>query len=149
MISILSPTNNKKCVLASSNGKGFIVETLNLISNQKKGKQIINLKPNDKLIKVLIYNKSHIAITNKLGKLLIFDIESLPTLQKGSGVQLIKIKNKDILSDIQLINPSEGISWQTASKIRTLKEIKFWIGKRAQSGKKVPKYFNKNLKFYD
>ena len=34
-------------------------------------------------------------------------------------------------------------------KIRTLEEIDFWIGKRAQSGKKIPKYFNKNLKFYE
>jgi len=61
----------------------------------------------------------------------------------------MKIKDKDSLSDIQLINRSEGISWQTGSKIRTLNDVNFWIGKRAQTGKKIPKYFNKNLKFYD
>ena len=26
-------------------------------------------------------------------------------------------------------------------------DVDFWMGKRAQAGKKVPKYFNKNLKF--
>ena len=149
MINIILPKKNHKCVLVSSNGKGFISETINLISNQKKGKQIINLKDADKLIKVIKCNKSHIAITNKLGKLLIFNIDSIPTLNKGSGVQLIKIKNKDQVSDIQLINVSEGITWQTGSKIRTLNNIDFWIGKRSQVGKKVPKYFNKNKKFYE
>ena len=36
---------------------------------------------------------------------------------------------------------------QKLSKIKNLKEIEFWIGKRAQVGKKIPKGFNKNLKF--
>ena len=34
-----------------------------------------------------------------------------------------------------------------ASKNKNLKDVDFWVGKRAQVGKKVPKGFNKNLKF--
>ena len=33
------------------------------------------------------------------------------------------------------------------SKNRNLDNAEFWLGKRAQAGKKVPKFFNKNLKF--
>ena len=101
------------------------------------------------LIKVLKYDKSHLAVVNKSKKILIFPVDSLPVLQKGVGVQLMRIKESDSLSDIQLINLSDGLTWQIGSKIRTLEEIDFWIGKRAQSGKKIPKYFNKNLKFYE
>ena len=61
----------------------------------------------------------------------------------------MRIKESDTLSDIQLINLSNGLSWQVGTKMRTLEDIDFWIGKRAQTGKKVPKYFNKNLKFYE
>jgi hypothetical protein len=43
----------------------------------------------------------------------------------------------------------KGISWQIGSQNRNEKNVEFWTGKRAQSGKKVPKRFNKNLKFYD
>ena len=50
---------------------------------------------------------------------------------------------------VQSFNLDEGISWQIGSQNRNEKNIEFWIGKRAQSGKKVPKRFNKNLKFYD
>ena len=149
MVNILLPEENKKCVLASSKGKGFITDTFSLISNQKKGKKVLNLKTNDSLIKVLDCDKSHLATVNKSKKILIFPLESLPVLQKGVGVQLMRIKESDALSDIQLIDLSNGLTWQIGSKMRTLEDIDFWIGKRAQSGKKVPKYFNKNLKFYE
>jgi len=149
LVSIILPEEKKKCLLVSSKGKGFVTETLNLISNQKKGKKIFNLKSNDALVNVSISDKSHVAVTNKSGKLLIFELRTLPLLQKGGGVQLIKIKDKDRISDIQIIDIADGISWQKGSKKKILKDINFWIGKRAQSGKKIPKYFNKNLKFYD
>ena len=79
--------------------------------------------------------------------MLVFEKSSLPELQKGVGVQLIKIKDKDYLSDVIDINPKEGLEWSTGSKNRKIDKIDFWIGKRAQSGKKIPKFFNKNLKF--
>ena len=146
-VGALIPEENKHCLLASLNGKGFVVDTYSLISNQKKGKKLFNLKISDSLFKVLSVNNKCIAITNKSGKLLIFNIESLPILQKGSGVQLMKLKKNELISDIKLLDQSEGLTWYSSSKVKKLNDISFWIGKRAQSGKKVPKYFNKNFKF--
>ena len=147
LVGVIVPGENKKCLLTSLNGKGFIADTNSLISNQKKGKKLFNLKDSDILIKILIVDQDYIAITNKSGKLLIFNIETLPILQKGSGVQLMKLKTDELISDIKLLDQSEGLSWYSASKVKKLNDMSFWIGKRAQSGKKVPKYFNKNLKF--
>ena len=147
LVGALIPEENKNCLLTSLNGKGFIVDSNSLISNQKKGKKIFNLKISDILIKVLNVNKQYIAITNKSGKLLIFNIESLPILHKGSGVQLMKLKKNELIVDIKLFNQSEDLTWYSGSKVKKLNDITFWMGKRAQSGKKVPKYFNKNFKF--
>ena len=147
LVGVLVPEENRNCLLSSLNGKGFIVDSNSLISNQKKGKKLFNLKISDILIKVLNANKKYIAITNKSGKLLIFNIESLPILKKGSGVQLMKLKKNELIADIKLLDQSEGLTWFSGSKIKKLNDISFWIGKRAQSGKKVPKYFNKNFKF--
>ena len=147
LVGALIPEENKNCLLTSLNGKGFIVDSNSLISNQKKGKKLFNLKISDILIKVLNANKQYIAITNKSGKLLIFNIESLPILQKGSGVQLMKLKKNELIVDIKLFNQSEDLTWYSGSKVKKLNDITFWMGKRAQSGKKVPKYFNKNFKF--
>ncbi len=134
-------------LIASKNGKGFRSDLSKLLTNQRKGKQIFNLKNEDYLIKILPVNKSHIVCVTKFQKMLAFEISSIPLLQKGVGVQLIKIKDKDYISDIINIDPQDGLEWNTGSKNRKLDKIDFWIGKRAQAGKKVPKFFNKNLKF--
>ena len=147
MIGAQVANENSKCLLSSINGKGFIIDNLSMVSNQKKGKQIFNLKNNDSVFKVLNCNTSHLAIVTNLGKLLIFEVKTLPLLQKGSGVQLIKLKDNDLLSDIKLFDLAEGLFFVKRSNKRILKDIDFWLGKRAQSGKKIPKNFNKNLKF--
>ena len=59
----------------------------------------------------------------------------------------MKLKENDSISDIKFLDQSEGLIWYYSSKVKKLNDISFWIGKRAQSGKKVPKYFNKNFKF--
>ena len=79
--------------------------------------------------------------------MLIFEIDTLPKLQKGGGVQLIKIKKDDFLSDVTQLTIEDGLEWSIGSKKRKLEDVEFWVAKRAQAGKKVPKYFNKNLKF--
>ena len=50
-------------------------------------------------------------------------------------------------ANVALFDLNEGLSWRKAVKTKTLKNIQFWKGKRAQVGKKIPKGFNKNLKF--
>jgi len=118
-----------------------------MITNQRKGKNIINLKNNDQLLNVHHLENNHLALVSKNEKLLIFETAFLPTLNKGAGVQLMKIKDKDFIVDSYLFDPKEGLLWTKGAKNKKLKDIDFWIGKRAQVGKKVPRGFNKNLKF--
>ena len=146
VVGLLS-SNLEKIFVASKNGKGFVTNIKQLITNQRKGKQFFNLKNTDTIIKVFSLNKSHIMCVSKQEKMLAFEASSIPELQKGVGVQLIRIKDKDCLSDIIEINLEDDLEWFTGSKKRKIVNFEFWIGKRAQAGKKVPKYFNKNLKF--
>ena len=149
LVKLYPYSDNLKCILSSSKGKGFIADLSTIQTSQKKGKQLFNLKNEDQLIAVVKAHNSHLACISKMGKLLIITTNQLPTLKRGGGVQLQKIKDGDRLNDVQSFNLDEGISWQIGSQNRNEKNIDFWIGKRAQSGKKVPKRFNKNLKFYD
>ena len=146
VVGLLS-SNHTNIFSATNNGKGFIGNISELMTNQRKGRQFFNLKNNDFVLKVFSVSKSHIACVTKFQKLLIFDKNAVPQLQKGVGVQLIKIKEKDNLSDIIELNLEEGLQWTTGSKNRNLDNAEFWLGKRAQAGKKIPKFFNKNLKF--
>ena len=147
IVEILPYNNNDKIIITSKLGKGFIADLNDIITSQKKGKQLFNLKSNDEVLSINNIIGDHIACVNSSSKLLIFKIDQLPVLKKGGGVQLQKIKNNEFLSDIQIFHLSDGISWRTGSKTKNEKNINFWIGKRSQSGKKIPKRFNKELKF--
>jgi len=148
VVGLLS-SNYNKIFIASKNGKGFVSDLKKITTSQRKGKQLFNLKSNDMVIKAFSLQKSHIICVTKLQKMLVFEVSSIPELSKGVGVQLIKIKDKDYISDLMEINPKQGLEWSTGSKKRKLDNLDFWVGKRAQVGKKIPKYFNKNLKFYE
>ena len=147
IVGVLNGNQNTKCLFVTKFGKGFIAPTQNMITNQRKGKQIFNLKSNDNVVRILNYNKTHLVCVTKLGKMLIFDTNILPIMNKGVGVQLIKLKENDNLSDVKLINLSEGLQWLIGSKKRSIEDVSFWNGKRAHAGKKIPKYFNKSMKF--
>ena len=121
LVKILPYLHNSKCLVASSNGKGFIANLDDILTSQKKGKQLFNLKNNDFLIKVIKCNHDHLACVNSDGKLLIFEVKSLPNLNKGSGVQLQKIKGNNQLIDIKDFNISEGIYWYKGSKKKDIK----------------------------
>ena len=120
----------------------------NLIKLTRNKNLYLNLKNNDKLHCISSIIDEYIACVSSKSKLLVFKTNELPTLKKGGGVQLQKIKKDDNLSDIQIFNLSNGLNWQLGKQTRNEKNLDFWIGKRAQSGKKVPKRFNKNLKFF-
>ena len=147
LIAVFNANTQKKLLLISKFGKGFISISEKMITNQRKGKNIINLKNNDQLLNVHHLENNYLALVSKNEKLLIFETTSLPTLNKGSGVQLMKIKDKDFIVDSSVFDLKEGLRWTKATKHKNLKNIDFWIGKRAQVGKKVPRGFNKNLKF--
>lgn len=149
LVKLIPYDKNLKCFVASIKGKGFIADLETIQTSQKKGKQLFNLKSNDFLIKVDSFIKTYLACVNSEGKLLIFETKYLPVLKKGAGVQLQKIKDSFEFSDTQFFNVKDGIFWQKGSSLKYEKNIDFWLGKRAQSGKKIPKRFNKKLKFYE
>ena len=149
IISIIPFQKSSKCIVASKLGKGFVADLSDMQTSQKKGKKIFNLKSEDELIRVTKYVYNYIACVSKNSKMLIFETKDLPILKKGGGVQLQRIKKGDFLSDIQTFDLSDGITWNIGSQLRNEKNINFWIGKRSQVGKKVPKRFNKSIKFYN
>ena len=146
IIGIHKYTKSYKYLLISKYSKGFIYNIDGIPKIQKNGKQLFNLKNDDKLIKVLSPIKEFIASISSLGKLLIFKTKEIPMLNKGSGVFIQKIKNSSI-SDIKLFDKKDGLQWHVGKNIRKEIDLDYWIGKRAQVGKNKPKRFNKDLKF--
>ena len=146
IISVFSFKENVKYIIASKNGRGFIVKSEDLIAQTKNGKQILNLKQEDQAVAITEYLGSSVAVIGLNRKLLVFESSEIPEMSKGRGVILQKFKDGGI-SDITSFDPKNGLSWKIGDKIRIEKELTPWIGKRSQSGRLAPKGFAKSNKF--
>ena len=67
-------------------------------------------------------------------------------MARGRGV-ILQRYNQSNLGDIKTFKLDEGVNWQTGERTRTEKNIKAWLGKRAQSGKLAPKGFSRHNRF--
>ena len=128
-------------ILASESGHGFKIKTTNLVAQTKSGKQIINVKSNNKakICKKIIGDT--IAIVGNNRKLITYSIEEVPELNKGKGVILQRYKD-GTLSDIITFKKEDGISWKmNGGRQRTEKDLLTWEGKRGGVGRMVPNGF--------
>lgn len=139
--------NDKKFLVASTSGKGFIVDCNEALAQTKIGKQILNVPTSEIALKCMEIDGDMIATIGNNRKLLVFKISEIPEMKRGQGVMLQKFKDAK-LSDIQIFKSPEGFKWaSTSGKIRTEENIIAWQGKRAAAGKIPPTGFPKNNEF--
>ena len=143
VISVFPFENEKKYIVASSEGNGFVVNSNDMLSNRKSGKQVLNMKDNQKsIVCKKIIGDSVVAI-GKNKKMLIFSLNNLPELSRGKGVRIQKYKDS-VLLFLDTFKLDEGLKIEdSAGRIRTFDNLNDWIGKRAQAGRLIPKGFPK------
>ena len=128
-------------ILASESGHGFKIKTTNLVAQTKSGKQILNVKDNNKAKICKKINGDTVAIVGNNRKLITYSIEEVPELYKGKGVILQRYKD-GTLSDITTFKKEDGISWKmNGGRQRTEKDLLTWEGKRGGVGRMVPNGF--------
>jgi topoisomerase-4 subunit A len=135
-------------LVASTDGRGFIVKSNDLVAGTKGGKQILNVsgKVEAALCVPFTDGDDHIAVIGKNRKMLVFARAELPEMAKGKGVILQKYKDGG-LSDAKGFAMADGLSFKYGSGISTVEDITPWIGKRASAGRLPPNGFPKNNKF--
>ncbi len=146
IVSMFVPEPSAKRILASSKGYGFIVPDVELVSSTRKGKIILNVG-NDELTVATVADGDMIAVIGDNRKLLFFKAGELPEMARGKGVKLQSYKDGHLV-DLKAFNRADGFFWSdTAGRQQSTDDWKDWIGKRAQSGRMVPRGFNKNGMF--
>lgn len=133
-------------LLASSIGKGFVVNSNEVMAQTKSGKQIMNVPDGHTCIACLPVNGDSVACIGESRKLLVFNIDEIPEMKKGQGVTLQKFKNAKLL-DIKIFNREDGLSWNSGGKVKLEKNIIAFLGKRGSTGKLPPMGFPKNNRF--
>ena len=128
-------------IVASEKGHGFKISTKNIMAQTKSGKQVINVKGDNKAKICKKIEGDTIAIVGNNRKLVVYSIDEVPELNKGKGVILQRYKD-GTLSDITTFNEGEGISWQlNGGRQRIEKDLLTWQGKRGGAGRMVPNGF--------
>jgi len=138
----------RKLVVASTDGRGFIVKSEDILAQTKSGKQILNVsgKVEALMAKYLFDSDDHLAVIGKNRKMLVFAMEELPEMARGKGVILQKYKDGG-LSDLKSFAIGLGLEFKYGSGTTLVEEVMPWVGKRASAGRLPPNGFPKNNKF--
>lgn len=135
-------------LLATKEGRGFIVDDNHIIAQTRNGRKIMNVAEGEKTAFCIKVNGNMAAIVGENRKLLVFKTEEIPTMARGRGVILQKYKDGG-LSDIQFFNETDGFSFSRSGGIGVETDLRTWLGHRGQTGKQVPFGFSKNNKFFN
>ena len=133
---------NENYLIASASGRGFIVNTSDLIASTRSGKKIMNLKQGDKSISCCKVIGDYIGVISgdkKSLKFLTYDLSEIPQMQKGRGITLQKIKIGKTFYAFTYKKEDGIIFMNKNKKTIPFNDIKPWVGKRAQAGKIQPK----------
>lgn len=146
-------SDKNKYLLASSSGKGFIVNGSDLKTRMKAGKTSLVLD-NDAApmfpinITDFDFNNSQVVCLSSDGSVVSFQLGDLPTMGKGKGVSLIGLRKGCTLSSLVVCSDkSFGITHNNKTKWITGDDFNSLFGPRSSSkkGKKLAKGPNSKL----
>ncbi|HEV2605688.1 MAG TPA: DNA topoisomerase IV subunit A [Microvirga sp.] len=138
-----------KLLVASSDGRGFVVPADEAIGNTRKGKGILSLDPPAKAVVCTPVEGDTVAIIGQNRKLLIFSLKQVPEMTRGKGVRLQRYKDGSV-SDAKTFKLRDGLTWiDTAGRTWTVakEDLRDWIANRAEAGRLPPKGFPKSNRF--
>jgi topoisomerase-4 subunit A len=139
----------RKQMIASTVGNGFIVPEAELVANTRKGKQIMNVSYPDETKLLVPISGDHVAVVGENRKMVIFPLSQVPEMSRGKGVRLQKYKDGGI-SDIRCFVIADGLTWEDSAGrtfTKTKDELVEWLSDRAGAGRAVPKGFPRSGRF--
>ncbi len=158
IVDILIHKPGRKLLVASDAGNGFMVPEEEVVAQTRTGKQVLNVKDDEKAVICKPVQGDHVAVVSQNGKFLVFPILELPEMTRGKGVRLQKynmargrqgtLELDGGLSDLTTFQWEEGLKWSMGGdKTRHEADMTQWLAKRAGVGKKPPYGFPRNYKF--
>ena len=149
VVAVFRHQGGRKFLVASTEGRGFVVPEDECLANTRKGKQVLNVAMPDEARAIAVVEGELVAAIGDNRKLLVFPLEQVPEMTRGRGVRLQRYKDGG-LSDVKAFKVEEGLSWTDAAGRAfslTLKELADWRGNRADAGRLAPKGFPRSNSF--
>ncbi len=151
---MITGDNNQKLIVASDAGYGFIVKLEDLFTKNSKGKALLNLPENSKILPLLSVPESNeaviVAISNE-GRMVAFPIDELPELARGKGNKIINIaaarakERQEFVVAVAVLVPKQKLVVYAGKRKTVLKgsDLEHYLGERGRRGNKLPRGFQK------
>ena len=147
IVTLFATRPDRKILVASTSGDGFVVPEEEVIAQTRSGKQVLNVRGEVKAAVCKPVSGDYVAVVGENRKVLVFPLDELPEMTRGKGVRLQKYKDGG-MSDATTFARAEGLSWHDpAGRTRTETELTEWEGKRASAGRMAPRGFPRDNKF--
>jgi topoisomerase-4 subunit A len=131
----------RKLVVASSDGRGFVVPEAACVAQTRQGKQVLNLGDGAEAKAMCAVDGDTLAVQGSNKKLLLFPLSELPEMERGRGVILQQYAKGGSLYQIRTFAIAKGWPMGFARSDERENAPKNWLGKRAQAGLLPPKGF--------
>ena len=131
----------RKLVVASTDGRGFVVPEASCVAQTRQGKQVLNLADGSEARAMCAVEGDTLAVQGTNKKLLLFKLAELPEMDRGRGVILQRYSKGATLYQIRTFDLAKG--WPTGFARSDERENapKNWVGERGQAGLLPPKGF--------
>ena len=147
VVTLMVHQPGRKLLVASADGRGFVVPEDEIIAQTKNGRQVMNLGSGVEAAVCVPVEGDSVAVVGENRKLLLFALDEVPEMTRGRGVILQKYKDGG-LSDAKTFSRKEGLTWAAgAGRTRTETKLADWFGKRAQAGRLPPTGFSRSNRF--
>lgn len=148
LVDIMIHEQDARYVLASGDGRGFIIEADDIIAQTVNGKRVLKVPSNEKAAACVRIREDddHIAVIGDNRRLLVFPIDTLSVMSKGRGLKLQDYKDGG-LCDITTFKLADGLKWSIGDRTRHEEDMTQWLGKRADRGSMPPHGFPRDNQF--
>jgi topoisomerase-4 subunit A len=138
-------------LVASAEGKGFVVDMSEITAETRKGKQVVNLREGGrlKIIHQVAPGDDYVAAIGDNRKMVVFPLSELPRMARGQGVTIQRYKDGG-LSDAISFKLDDGLSWAMGGetgRTRTESDLTPWRAARGAAGRMPPLGFPRDNRF--
>ena len=143
-VALLAEASEKRVILASDVGYGFITPMNTLYVKSRNGRACLKLPEGaDALPPHVIFSdaSSHLACVSHVGRLLIFSLTDLPELLRGKGNKLMQLTGDERVVDMQALAPESALIVFAGKRHFTLKPTDWaaYVGVRGRRGQLLPR----------
>ncbi len=137
IVSLFVNKGERKFLIASSEGQGFVVKEEDCVGNTRKGKQVLNVTMPNEACAITTVAGDTVAVIGTNHKMVLFPLDQVPEMARGRGVRLQKYSSAK-LSDVAVFELKAGLTWKDSAgreQSMSAKDLADWRGNRADAGR--------------